>query len=67
MVLLFYVQEHAKAQWAVVLILKRLRRQGHSLKSQWTDWAKPGIEPVNPGLQGIGLSPTPRRLLIFSS
>ena len=23
---------------------------------------KPGIEPANPGLQVIGLSPTPRRL-----
>ena len=23
---------------------------------------KPGIEPANPGLQGIGLSPTPLRL-----
>ena len=25
---------------------------------------KPGIEPATPGLQGIGLSPTPRRLLL---
>ena len=24
---------------------------------------KPGIEPATPGLQDIGLSPTPRRLL----
>ena len=24
---------------------------------------KPGIKPATPGLQGIGLSPTPRRLL----
>ena len=28
-----------------------------------TDWEKPGIEPATPGLQDIGLSPTPRRLL----
>ena len=56
----FYVQEHPKAQPAVVLVLKRLRRRGHSLKSHSTDWKKPGIEPVTPGLQGIGLSPTPR-------
>ena len=26
---------------------------------------KPGIEPATPGLQDIGLSPTPRRLLII--
>ena len=67
MVLWLNVQEHPKAQLAVVLILKLLRRRGHSLKPQWTDWGKPGIEPTDPGLQGIGLSPTPRRLLIFSS
>ena len=29
----FYVQEHPKAQLAVVLILKRLRRRGRGLKS----------------------------------
>ena len=28
-----------------------------------TDWEKPGIEPATPGLQDIGLSPTPRRLI----
>ena len=44
-------------------VLKCLRRQGHSLKSHPTDWEKPGIEPGTPGLQGIGLSPTPQRLL----
>ena len=27
---------------------------------------KPGIEPATPGLQGIGLSPTPQRLLNFA-
>ena len=51
----FYVQEHRKAQPAVVLVLKRLRRRGHSLMSHPTDWEKPGIEPGTPGLQGIGL------------
>ena len=59
----FFVQELPKAQLAVVLVLKRLRRRGNSLKSHPTDWEKPGIEPATPGLQDIGLSPTPRRLL----
>ena len=36
MVLWFYVQEHPKAQPAVVLILKRLRRHGNGLKSHPT-------------------------------
>ena len=59
-----YVQELPKAQLAVVLVLKCLRRRGNSLKSHPTDWEKPGIEPATPGLQDIGLSPTPRRLLM---
>ena len=63
MVLWFYVQELPKAQPAVVLVLKRLRRRGNSLLSHPADWEKPGIEPATPGLQDIGLSPTPRRLL----
>ena len=62
--LLFYVQELPKAQPAVVLVLKRLRRRGNGLKSHPTDWEKPGIEPATPGLQDIGLSPTPRRLQV---
>ena len=53
----FYVQERPKAQPAVVLVLKRLRRWGNGLKSHPTDWEKPGIEPATPGLQDIGLSP----------
>ena len=36
---------------AVFLVLKRHRRQGHSLKSHPTDWEKPGIEPATSGLQ----------------
>ena len=44
MVLWFYVQELSKAQPAVVLVLKRLRRRGNSLKSHPTDWEKPVIE-----------------------
>ena len=40
MVLWFYVQEQLKAQPAVVLILKRLRRRGQCLKSHPTDWEK---------------------------
>ena len=59
----FYVQELPKAQPAVVLVLKSLRRRGNGLKSHPTDWEKRGIEPATPGLQDIGLSPTPRRLL----
>ena len=59
MVLWFYVQEHPKAQLAVVLILKRLRRRGNGLKCHPTDKEKPGIKPATPGLQDIGLSPTP--------
>ena len=49
------VQEHPKAQSAVVLILKRLRRRDHGFKSHPTDWERPGIEPATPGLQSIGL------------
>ena len=64
MVLRFYVQEHP-ARPAVVLVLKRLRRRGNGLKSHPTDWEKPGIELANPGLQDIGLSPTPRRLVTY--
>ena len=60
----FFVQELPKAQPAVILVLKRLRRRGNGLKSHPTDWEKPGIEPATPGLQDIGLSPTPRRLHI---
>ena len=56
--LLFYVQEHPKAQPAVVLVLKRLRRRGNGLKFHPTDWEKPGIGPATPGLQDIGLSST---------
>ena len=41
MVLWSYVQEHQKAQPAVVLFLSRLRRRGNSLKSRPTDWEKP--------------------------
>ena len=62
----FYVQENPKAQPAVVLILKRLRRWGHSLNTHPTDWENQGIEPATLGLQGISLSPTPwRRVTIL--
>ena len=53
MVLWFYVQELPKAHPAVVLVLKRLRRWGNSLKSHPTDWEKLGIKPATPGLQDI--------------
>ena len=49
----FFVQELSKAQPAVVLVLKRLRRRDNGLKSRSTDWEKPGIEPVMPGLQDM--------------
>ena len=42
---------------------KASQKTGHGLKSHPTDWEKPGIEPATPGLQDIGLSHTPRRLL----
>ena len=51
----FYVQEHQKAQPAVVLVLKRFRRQGNGLKSHPTDWEMSVIEPATPGSQDIGL------------
>ena len=54
MVLWFHVQELPKAQPAVVLVLKRLRRRGKSLKSHPTDWKKPGIEPATPGFWFCG-------------
>ena len=53
----FYVQELPKAQPAEALVLKRLLRRGHGIKSHPTDWEKPGIKPATPGLQDIGLSP----------
>ena len=53
----FYVQEHPRAQSAVVLVLKHVRKRGNGLKSHPTDWEKPGIEPATPGLQDTGLSP----------
>ena len=59
----FFVQELPKAQPAVVLVLKRLRRRGNSLKSHPTDWEKPGIKLATPGLQDIGLSPTPHAFI----
>ena len=49
-----------KLLFLLVLVLKRLRRRGNGLKSNPTDWEKPGIETATPGLQDIGLSPTPR-------
>ena len=36
------------------------------LKSHPTDWEKPEIEPATPGLQDIGLFPTPQRLLMIN-
>ena len=44
---------------------KASQKTGPGLKSHPTDWEKPGIEHATPGLQDIGLSPTPLRLLLF--
>ena len=41
----------AKAQPAVVLILKRFRKRGQGFKSHPTDWEKPGTKLGPPGLQ----------------
>ena len=38
----FYVREQVKAQLAGVLVLKYLRRWGHSLKTHPTDWESRG-------------------------
>ena len=46
----FFVQELPKAQPAVGLVLKRLRRRRNGLKSHPTDWEKPGIEPATTGV-----------------
>ena len=48
MVLWLYVQEHQKAQPTVDLILKRLRRRGHGIKSHPTDWEKAGNRTCYP-------------------
>ena len=36
----FYVQKHRKAQPAVLLVLKHLKRRNHCFKSHPTDWEK---------------------------
>ena len=41
---------------------KASQKTGQRPKVSSTDWEKPGIELATPGLQDIGLSPTPRRL-----
>ena len=41
---------------------KASQKTGQRIKrSHLTAWEKPGIELATPGLQDIGLSPTPRR------
>ena len=59
MVFVVLRQENPKAQPAVVLVLKRLRRRGNSLKSHPTDWEN-GESNLRPLVYKIGLSPTPR-------
>ena len=57
--LLFYVQELPKAQPAVILVLKHLRRQDNGLKSNPTNWGsrEPNLRPLV--YKTKGLSPTP--------
>ena len=55
---LCFLSRSTRGSPAVVLVLKRLIRWGHCLKSYPTDLEKPGIEPATRGLQDIGLSPT---------
>ena len=60
----FYVQERPKTQPVVVLILKRLTRRGKKLKVSSDRLREAGNRTCDPaGLQDIGLSHTPRRLL----
>ena len=59
----YYMTGAPEGSPKVVLVLKRVKRRGNGFKSHPTDEKKPGIEPATPGLQGTGLSPTPRRLL----
>ena len=59
----FYVRELPKAQTGSGSGFKASQKTGNGLKSHPTDWEKPGNEPASPGLQDIGLSPTPRWLL----
>ena len=42
-----------KAQPAVVLVLKQLKRRDNGLKSHPTDWEKPGIIWVTKNLPGL--------------
>ena len=63
MILCFFMSRSTRRLTGSSSGLKRLRRRGHGFKSHPTDWEKPGIGPATPGLQDIGLSPTPRRLL----
>ena len=59
MVFRFYARELPKAQPAVVLVLKCLRRRDNSLKSHPTDLGESGNRTCDPWVQDIGLSPTP--------
>ena len=47
--------------WFKICVLVLLREHPKATESGFME--KPGIEPAIPGLQDIGLSPTPRRLL----
>ena len=59
-------QKDPKAQPAVILVLKRLRRRGHSLVSS-NRLGEPGIELRTPGYKGSDLFTTPPRQYLGGS
>ena len=63
MVLWFYVQEHPKAQPAVILVLKRLRRLESRLKVSSDRLGEAGIRTCDPWFTRHRFILYPRRLL----
>ena len=61
MVLVFFMSRSTLSSTGSGSDFKASQKTGHGFKSHLTDWEKPGIEPATPGLQDLGLSPTPRR------
>ena len=59
----FFVQELPEGSTGSGSGFKASQKTGNGLKSHPTDWEKPGIKIATPGLQDIGLSPTPRKFL----
>ena len=61
----FYVEEHQKAQPAVVLILKLLRRRGHSLVSS-DRLGEAGNQTFHPWFTRHRFIPYTRSVYVFS-